>query len=207
VIEERLRIARDLHDVVAHHMSAIVIQSAVAREAIARDPGEAARAVESIETNGRAALNETRRVLGVLRQSRGADDRTPAPGLSDLDRLYDVTEQAGVDVDSAVSGEPRSLTPAEELVVYRIIQEALTNVVKHAPGSRAQVSLAYESERLRLEVKNPATSPAQDSGEGGGNGIIGMQERAAGLGGSLTAGRTTDGVFKVAASIPLEGRE
>lgn len=206
VIEERLRIARELHDVVAHAMSVIAVQSGVGHHVIDSQPEEARRALASIETTSRAALTEMRRLLGVLRQE--GEPRavlTPAPGLADLPLLVAQVNQAGLEVTVTETGEPTQASVPVDLTAYRIVQEALTNALKHG-GPAAQVTIAYRPSEVYVEVT--------DDGHGGqvrrtrpanaiGHGLIGMRERVAVFEGDLVAGPQPGGGFRVAAHLPL----
>lgn len=196
--DERIRIARELHDVVAHSMSVITVQAGYARLVADRQPERAGEALEAIETTGRESLTELRRVLGVLRDDEPTGTR-PAPGLADLPYLVAQTGAAGVAVELAVTGEPRALAAGLELSAYRIVQEALTNVVKHAGTDRARVTVAYTDTALRIEVT--------DHGRGGaggpdGHGLTGMRERVALFGGTVQAGPLPGRGFQVTAGFP-----
>ncbi len=200
VNEERTRIARELHDVVAHSMSVMVVQAAAARRVVERNPGDAAAALEAIETTGRESLTEMRRVLGVLRGDDDTTDLAPAPGLDDFGRLLQQCEDAGLPVDLEVTGEPRRLTPGLELSAYRIVQESLTNSLKHAGPARATVRLHYRPDMLELEVTDDGRGAA--TGSGSGQGLIGMRERVDAFGGTLAVGPRPGGGFRVSASLP-----
>jgi signal transduction histidine kinase len=200
VVEERTRIARDLHDIVAHSMSVITVQAGVGAHLLERDPEQAAGALRVIEETGRGALQEMRRLLGALR----SDDLPiePQPGLASLDLLAAQTTAAGVPVELQVEGPARPLPAGLEISAYRIAQEALTNTIKHAPGGRARLSLRYRPEAIELEVVDTGgrrrdTSPPPD----GGHGLRGMRERVALYGGSLETG-ACDGGFRVFAWFP-----
>jgi signal transduction histidine kinase len=201
VTEERIRIARELHDVVAHGMSLIALQAGVARYVAATQPDEAARTLATIEQTSRAGLREMRQLLSTLRtdDQPGTD---PAPGLADLDALVTRTRDAGVPVAVESRGAARSLPPGVDLSAYRIVQEALTNVIKHAGPARVEVVLDYRPDALRIEVTDdgrraPAGRPA-------GHGILGMRERVAVFGGSLSAGplEAPRHGFRVSAVLP-----
>jgi len=207
VRQERVRIARELHDVVAHTLAVMTVQAGVGRRLMDKRPEAASTALESIETIGRTAQEELRVVLGLLRDE---EHRTaalaPAPKLIDLKELADTFRASGILVDLYLSGTDRSLSPALELSVYRVVQEALTNVVKHAPGARAVVDLAVCDHEIRLDVTDdggPVTSPKDDDGPG--HGIVGMRERIAAFGGQLTAEPLTSNGFRVSAQVPIEG--
>jgi signal transduction histidine kinase len=205
LLEERQRIARELHDVVAHHMSVIAIQAEAAPYKTADPPPELVESFGEIRASALAGLGELRRVLGVLRT--GVAGTTPQPGLADLDALVDSARSGGVSVTVSCTGEPVELPEGVDLSAYRIVQEALSNAMRHAPGSQVRVSVAYFGDRLELAVRNDAVasvlvgSGARDAG--GGHGLVGMRERAAMLGGSLEAGATEDGGFVVSAVLPV----
>lgn len=212
--EERLQISRELHDVVAHTMSLITVQAGVAGYVIGTQPEEAARALASIEETSRSALHEMRALLRMLRDGEtGADGGTrdtalvPAPGLADLDGLVERTSQAGVRVDLRVCGERARLPAGLDLAAYRVIQEAVTNVIKHAATDRCWVIVAYQEDTLTVEVTDNG-SGATAGGDAGerpfaGNGIIGMRERAAMYGGELWAAPLPGRGFQVTARFPL----
>jgi len=212
LLEERQRIARELHDVVAHHMSVIAIQAEAAPYKTADPPPELVESFGEIRASALAGLAELRRVLGVLRT--GGQDTTPQPGLAELDALLDSARSGGVSVTVTCSGNPVALSEGVDLSAYRIVQEALSNAMRHAPGSHVRVDMAYRGDGLALEVRNDVgsrTAPVLvgigDHAVGGGHGIIGMRERAAMLGGSLDAGPTEDGGFQVSAVLPVSPPE
>jgi signal transduction histidine kinase len=213
LLEERQRIARELHDVVAHHMSVIAIQAEAAPYKTADPPKELVESFTEIRASALSGLGELRRVLGVLRSER--PDIAPQPGLDDLAGLLDSARSGGVTVTTSVSGTPRPIPEGVDLSAYRIVQEALSNAMRHAPGAAVQVHLHYGEAALVVEVRNDASAPgspagweqpgAAGSGSGGGQGIIGMRERAAMLGGHLEARRSANGEFLVTAALPLDG--
>jgi signal transduction histidine kinase len=203
LLEERQRIARELHDVVAHHMSVIAIQAEAAPYKTAEPPPELVESFGDIRASALAGLTELRRVLGVLR----ADGQTtaPQPGLDELDVLLDSARNGGVSVTATHSGDPMELPEGVDLSAYRIVQEALSNAMRHAPGSHVKVHVGYRPDGLALDVRNdPGQARLSQTAHaaGGGHGIIGMRERAAMLGGSLDAGPTEDGGFLVTAVLP-----
>jgi signal transduction histidine kinase len=210
VQQERVRIARELHDVVAHTLAVITVQAGVGRRLMAKRPEEARNALESIETVGRTAQEELRVVLGLLRDE---DSRTavlaPAPRLVDVKDLIETVRASGTPVDLQMSGTDRPLSPALELSVYRVLQEALTNVVKHAPGARAAVQLTVYDNVISLDVTDdggPAVRPAESERPSGpGHGIVGMRERIAAFGGWLHAEPLAGRGFRVTAQVPIEG--
>jgi signal transduction histidine kinase len=207
VTEERLRLARELHDVVAHAMSVIAVQSGVGAHVASTQPEEAAKALSAIEVTSRAALEELRRLLGVLRQdSEPQGDLTPVPGLADLDSLLAEVAKAGLGVRLRVEGTPSPLPAGVDLSAYRIVQEALTNVVKHAGPARAQVTVGYGDQEVTVEVTDDGRGVGALAGDGRagvGHGLIGMRERVAAFNGDLEAGPRPGGGFRVAARLPL----
>jgi signal transduction histidine kinase len=213
VREERVRIARELHDVVAHTLAVITVQAGVGRRLMAKRPEEARTALESIETIGRTAQEELHVVLGLLREE---EHRTaalaPAPRLVDVKELAETVRASGTPVDLRMSGTDRPLSPALELTVYRVIQEALTNVVKHAPGARAAVDLAVYDNVIHLDVTDdgppgpPGPPGPQNPGpQNPGHGIVGMRERITAFGGWLHAEPLAGRGFRVTAQVPVEG--
>ena len=209
LLEERQRIARELHDVVAHHMSVIAIQAEAARYKTADPPPELMESFGDIRASALAGLAELRRVLGVLRT--GGQDTAPQPGLADLDALLDSARSGRVSVTVTRSGNPMPLPDGVDLSAYRIVQEALSNAMRHAPGSHVQVRVAYRPDGLALEVGNdagpPILVPSGTRAAGGGHGLVGMRERATMLGGSMDAGPTGDGGFLVTAVLPVSPPE
>jgi signal transduction histidine kinase len=207
VTEERLRLARELHDVVAHGMSVIAVQSGVGAHVADTQPQEAAKALAAIEVTSRAALTELRRLLGVLREdSQPQGDLTPVPGLGDLEGLLAEVAKAGLGVRLRVEGTPSPLPAGVDLSAYRIVQEALTNVVKHAGPARAQVVVGYHDHDVTLEVTDDGSGVGTPTGDGRarvGHGLIGMRERVAAFGGDLEVGPQPDGGFRVAARLPV----
>jgi signal transduction histidine kinase len=204
VAEEQARIARELHDVISHNVSVMVVQAAAGGDVFATRPDRAREALGSIESTGREALVELRRLLGVVRPAVGDDGAglEPQPGLARLPELVEQVTAAGLRVELTVGGEPRGLPAGVDLSAYRIVQEALTNTLKHARASNAQVTIAYGDASLELEVLDDGSSAGI---AGSGRGIIGMRERAALLGGELTAGPRPSGGFGVRATMPLGG--
>jgi signal transduction histidine kinase len=224
LLEERQRIARELHDIVAHHMSVIAIQAEAAPRKIADPPPELMESFADIRASALSGLGELRRLLGVLRSD--STDTAPQPGLGELAGLLESARSGGVRVSSAVSGPPRSLPQGVDLSAYRILQEALSNAMRHAPGSAVRVELAYAPSSLVIKVRNDAgpagagtvggrslpgppaprngPRPGDPAGAGAGtsHGIIGMRERTAMLGGHLDAVPTEDGGFLVTAVLP-----
>ena len=212
VAEERLRIARELHDVVAHSMSVIAVQAGVGHHVIDSQPDQARAALAAIETTSRSALVEMRRLLGVLRpDGEPGSALAPAPGLSDVPDLVEQVRAGGVQAQVSVRGEPRELAPGMDLSAYRIVQEALTNVIKHG-GTLADVLLDYGADALVVQVSDrPAPGaarvvvPAADGDGSSGHGLIGMRERVAVFGGEFEAAPVPGGGFRVTARLPYEG--
>ncbi|HEY6278982.1 MAG TPA: histidine kinase [Streptosporangiaceae bacterium] len=211
LLQERQRIARELHDVVAHHMSVIAIQAEAGPYKIADPPPELVESFAEIRASALTGLNELRRVLGVLRSDRPGT--APAPGLDDLPGLLESARAGGVTVTSEVTGALRPLPEGVDLSAYRIVQEALSNAIRHASGSAVAVKLHYGEAALVIEVRNDRCPPGNGAtgqqgagtlGRGGGVGIIGMRERATMLGGHLSAAPTGAGEFLVTAALPLE---
>ena len=203
VTAERLRIARELHDVVAHSMSVIAVQSGVANHVIDSRPAQARQALATIEATSRSALVELRRLLGVLRQG---DDPVaslePNPGLAELGRLADQIRSAGVEVELKVEGEPGDLPPGVDLSAFRIAQEGLTNVLKHG-GRVARMLVRYSPGAVAVEIADDGRAGADEApGDGTGHGLIGMRERVAVFGGELTAGPVPGGGYRMAARLP-----
>ncbi|MFD7069921.1 sensor histidine kinase [Streptomyces sp. NPDC059913] len=205
VLEERARIARELHDVVAHHMSVISIQADAAPYRVADPPGELVAALADIRTGALEGLTELRRLLGVLRSEEAPGANSPKAPQPTLDRLEDLltgVRAAGLDVRAVTSGTRRPLPDGVELSAYRIVQEALSNTLRHAPGATARVELSYTPDALHLRVLNGPGRRAVQPSPGAGHGILGMRERAAMLGGELSAATTPDGGFEVTALLP-----
>jgi signal transduction histidine kinase len=213
VREERVRIARELHDVVAHTLAVITVQAGVGRRLMTKRPQEAGTALESIENIGRTAQDELRIVLGLLRdQENRTPVLAPAPRLVEVKELVETVRASGTPVDLHLSGVDRSLSPALELSLYRVVQEALTNVVKHAPGARAAVDLTVSAQDVRIEVADDGGPLAGGTGpegwpasRGTGHGILGMRERIGAFGGWLVAEPLAADGFRVLAEVPVEG--
>ena len=215
VREERVRIAREMHDVVAHALAVITVQAGVGRCLAGKRPREASAALESIEAISRTAQDELRVMLGLLRDGdAGTAPLAPTPRLVDVKDLADTVRASGIDVELRMSGTDRQLSPSLELSIYRVMQEALTNVVKHAPGARAVAELAVSAGMVRLDVRDDGgrlDGPRLDGGEPAvaalsrGHGIVGMRERIGAFGGWLVAGPVAGGGFQVTAQVPVEG--
>ncbi|MFE0383786.1 sensor histidine kinase [Streptomyces bungoensis] len=205
LLEERTTIARELHDVVAHHMSVVAIQAEAAPYRVENPPPELEKAFATIRENAVAALTELRRVLGVVRAEDQEAPDAPQPTLADLDALLANVRETGLDVAKAVTGAVRELPPGVELSAYRIVQEALSNTLRHAPGASARVEIGYVLGGLGLRVVN-GPPPAPDSIEpspGAGHGVTGMRERVSMLNGEMTAGPTADGGYEVTVFLPV----
>jgi signal transduction histidine kinase len=201
--DERERIARELHDVVAHSVSVMVVQAGAARMQLGRNPDRAAEALLAVESGGRQALGELRHLLGLLTDADAEPSLTPQPGLDQLDQLVERVGQSGLAVDLQIEGSPRPLSPGMDLTAYRIVQEALTNALKYASGARTQVLVKFGQGELRLEVLD-AGGARLDGANGAGRGLLGMRERVAIYGGELEAGQRPEGGFAVRARLPLE---
>jgi signal transduction histidine kinase len=206
VVEERARIARDLHDVVAHAMTTIVLQAGAERLSLGDQRGSTRDTLQSIERTGRQALVEMRRLLGVLRRDDDEPELAPTPGLAHLDELLERVTRAGLAVEKRISGTPRELQPSLDITAYRIVQEALTNVLKHAGAGSASVDVTYGERTLELEVADDGRG-GSPNGRAGGHGLQGLRERVALFGGHLDAGRRDGGGFAVKARLPLGPRE
>jgi signal transduction histidine kinase len=197
---ERARIARELHDIVAHHLAVIVLQAAGTR-ASGKPAGVA---LEKIENSARQALGETRRLLGVLRDPAEETVLAPQPGIGELDALADSIRAAGLPVNLVISGHPAALPAAVDVSVYRIVQEALTNVLKHAGPARVDVTIGCAAEAVTIEVSDNGTGQTGYPAPAGGHGLAGMRERAAVFGGELHAGPRPGGGFAVHARLPWD---
>ncbi|MFC5904260.1 sensor histidine kinase [Streptomyces zhihengii] len=216
VEQERARIARELHDVVTHNVSVMIIQAGAARKIMPTSPERAGEALLAVEAGGRAAMTELRHVMGLLTMAADGGDTdggpaaadpaaelAPQPGLDQLEALVGRVRDAGLPVGLTVTGRPRPLPPGLELAAYRVVQEALTNTVKHASGATADVKVDYGPERLRVEVTDSGGRPAA-AGAGSGRGLIGLRERLAVHDGTLANGPRLTGGYRVRALIPLE---
>ena len=197
--EERARIARELHDVITHNVTVMVVEASAERRAL--PAGETGHVLASIERIGRQTLTELRRLLGVLRAPDDAAAMAPQPTLADLQSLISTIRASGRRVDVRIEGEPCELPSGVDLTAYRIVQEALTNVVKHAGPAGAEVVVSYLPTELRLEIRDDGHNPAKRNGDG--LGLLGMRERAEMCGGELHAGPRHEGGYEVAASLPL----
>jgi signal transduction histidine kinase len=202
VTAERARIARELHDVVAHAMAVMVVQAGAARTIVDDDPEKAKAAIGEVEATGRAGLAEMRRLIGVLTADDGQAERAPQPGLAQLDDLLRTVQGAGVPVELLRAGDERPLPPAIDVNAYRVIQEALTNTLKHAGDAHASVTVTYADDALDIEVADDGVGPVV--GDPPGHGLVGMGERVAVFGGTFSAGPRPGGGFLVRARFPLE---
>lgn len=201
VAEERLRIARELHDVVAHSMGMIAVQAGIGGHVIESRPDEAKRSLETIAQASKSALAEIRGMLGLLRSQDDQVETSPSPGLEALPRLAEEVTQTGLEVELRVDEPPESLPRGLQLTIFRIVQEALTNTVKHATATRASVSVRFSRDVTRIDVVDDGVSDSTTSSDG--HGISGMRERATMLGGRLETARLPEGGFQVSAEIPI----
>ncbi|GAA3187764.1 MULTISPECIES: sensor histidine kinase [Streptomyces] len=208
LLEERATIARELHDVVAHHMSVIAIQAEAAPYRVEHTPPELATSFATIRENAVAALTELRRILGVVRSEdpdafAENDPEAPQPSLDRLDGLLESVRGAGLTVEAVITGAARPLPQGVELSAYRIVQEALSNTLRHAPGAEAKVEISYVLGGIGLRIVNGKPSRLATPSPGAGHGVLGMRERVQMLGGEMTADHTEDGGFEVAAFLPV----
>lgn len=205
VAEERTRIARELHDVVAHAVSVIVLQVGAVRHRMPESAAEDREALRNVEEAGRTALREMRRLLGAMRSDRETPQLAPQPGLADLDRLARDVTAAGLEVDVRVRGEAVPLPAGLDLSAYRILQESLTNSLRHSGADRAEVLVEYGAAELRLEVRDHGRGDDPRADQDGGHGLVGIRERAKLFGGDMTAAPAPGGGFLVRARLPLGG--
>jgi signal transduction histidine kinase len=205
VAAERARIARDLHDVIAHSVSVMTVQGGAARLLLEQDARRARESLLAVEETGHQAMAEMRRLLGLVHAEDDSPALAPQPGLADIEALVEQLERAGLPVALRVDGAPQTLAPGVGLAVYRIVQEALTNSLKHAGPARAWVTVRYEPDALVLEIADDGRGVARVD-RGGGHGLVGMRERVALYGGELAAGPRADGGFAVRARLPLGPR-
>ncbi|HEY5360574.1 MAG TPA: sensor histidine kinase [Streptosporangiaceae bacterium] len=202
VTAERTRIARELHDIIAHSMSVMVLQAGSARLELHDDQQVARDALRAVEATGRQALVEMRRLLGILRTDSDELSLSPQPGLADLPALVERLDRTGLQVTATVHGAPVTLPPSADLSAYRIVQEALTNALKHGACTEALVSVAYQPGHLDLAITNPASGGRRPR-DSAGHGLVGMRERVALFGGELEAGPSPDGTFTVRVRLPI----
>ncbi|HTN26039.1 MAG TPA: sensor histidine kinase [Solirubrobacteraceae bacterium] len=205
IAEERARIARELHDIVAHAVSVMVLQVGAVRHRLPAELGEEEEALRGVEKTGRSALAEMRRMLGAMRRDDDAPELAPQPGLGRLDVLLAEVGRAGLPVELHVDGEPFALPAAIDLSAYRIVQEGLTNALKHARASRADVRIRYAADELRIEVADDGVGTADAAGDGHGHGLVGIRERVKLYGGEMTAAAANGGGFRLTTSLPLRG--
>jgi len=201
VAEERARIARELHDVVAHAVSVMVLQVGAVRHKLPDSLGDDREALEGVERAGRSALAEMRRLLSAMRRDEDALELAPQPGVDGLDALVQEVGRAGLPVELHVEGERLTLPPAIDLSVYRIAQEGLTNALKHARASRAELALRYDPGAVRIEIRDDGEGPSADDGLG--HGLVGIRERVKIYGGDMSAGAVEGGGFVLSARLPL----
>jgi signal transduction histidine kinase len=199
---ERGRIAREIHDVIAHNLSMMVVQAGAAGRVLEGDQPAVRTALDVIATTGRQTVDEMRTLLGVIRSEDGGAARDPQPGLADLDQLVTGVHEAGLPVTVRIEGERRSLPPTLDLSAFRILQEGLTNALKHAGPARAEVTVRYADDSLEVEIVDTGTAPVAHRNNGSGHGLIGMRERVAMFGGDLYAAPGTTGGFVVRARLP-----
>lgn len=205
VVEERSRIARELHDVVAHHMSMIVVQAQSAPLRLGVDRPDVSKEFAEIEHSAREALGEVRGVLGVLREAREEAERAPQPGLEQMPQMLEATKAAGMQLTWSLDAAPEDCPPGTALVLYRVLQESLANAARHAPGSAVGVTMRHSTDRAVLTIHNgPGSTPPPE--RGGGAGVGGMTARAEAVGGSLRAEPDGAGGFIVQADVPVAGR-
>jgi signal transduction histidine kinase len=206
VFDERVRIARELHDVVAHHVSVMGVQAGAARRVLQKHPEKAEQALSNIEVASREAVQEMHRLLGFLRQEPEDTPFAPQPGMSQLTTLVDQMRDAGLPVELQIEGTERTLPPSVDLSAYRIVQEALTNTLRHAGPARAQVKVSYADSAIDIEVLDDGRGPNPgQNGAGTGHGLIGMRERVTLLGGTFQAGHHPGVGYSVRAHLPLDG--
>jgi signal transduction histidine kinase len=203
VAEERRTMARELHDVVAHGVSVMLIQAGAARQVLATSPEQATEALLTVEATGREAMSELRRLLGVLDDEGEGAGVAPQPGLDQLGVLLDRVREAGLPAQLEVAGTPRPLPPSLDVTVYRIVQEALTNALRYARRAATLVRLTWEPAQLRIEILDDGPAATAGGGDGSGRGLVGMHERAARVGGRLEAGPRLGGGYAVRAWLPL----
>lgn len=203
VTEERARIARELHDLVAHNVSVMVVQAGAERHALPEDQTSTRETLSSIEQSGRQALAEARRLLGMLRRDGEHEELMPQPSVDQIDFLVEQIERAGLPVKFNLEGEPVPLPAGVDLCAYRVVQESLTNALKHAGPAQAEVLLRYAPSALDVQIRDDGRGAPQPNGDGAGHGLIGMRERVALYGGELHTGPREGGGFEVRARLPL----
>ncbi len=203
VAEERRRIARELHDVVAHSVSVMTVQAGAVRRLLAPEQERERQALEVIEATGREALTEMRRLVGLLREQGSMPEFAPQPSMRTVDVLVGTVREAGLPVEIEVEGDPRELAPGVDLSAYRVIQEALTNALRYAGPAHAWVTVRWKDDELELEIANDGSS--EPGRAGGGHGLEGLRERVALVGGTIDSGPRDGGGFVVRAHLPLVG--
>jgi signal transduction histidine kinase len=203
IAEERARIARELHDVIAHSVSVMTVQAGAAEAMLQRDPVLALEPVRAVQETGRQAMVEMKRLVGILREHAEETGLAPQPGLADLDRLVAQVREAGLPVNVTIEGDPRELPLGVDLSAYRVVQEALTNALKYAGRAEATVTVRYGANDVAIEVTDDGAGEAK--GNSSGHGLIGMRERVGVFGGTFAAGPRDGGGFAVSARLPLEG--
>ena len=201
VADERARIARELHDVVGHSVSVMTVQASAVRMRLEDDQSQVSEALEVVERTGREALAEMRRMVGVLRHPEEAPALAPQPSLEQLERLVEHTREAGLPVELRIEGDPVPLPAGIDLTAYRLVQEGLTNAIKHAGAKRAEVLVRYADGKVELTVSDDGTG--KGDGDGGGHGLVGMRERVSVYGGDLEAGPQPEGGFRLRAILPV----
>lgn len=204
IAEERARIARELHDIVAHAVSVMVLQVGAVRHRLPDDLDEDVEALRGVEETGRSALGEMRRLLGAMRRGGDSPDLAPQPGLGRLDVLLQEVRRAGLPVELRIDGEPFPLPVAIDVSAYRIVQEGLTNALKHAHANEAHVSIRYAADELRIQVSDDGDGAVDPVGDGLGHGLVGVRERVQLYGGEMTAANANGG-FRLTTSLPLSG--
>jgi signal transduction histidine kinase len=202
--DERRHMARELHDVVAHGVSVMVIQAGAARQVVDTAPDRAAEALLTVEATGREVMAELRRLLGVLNDAGEAAGLSPQPGIEQLGALVDRVRAAGLPAELEIVGSPRPLPASLDATAYRIVQEALTNALRYARRAATLVHVTFDAEQLRLEVLDDGPAGEAEAGEGSGRGLVGMRQRATLVGGRLEAGPRLGGGYAVRAWLPLE---
>jgi signal transduction histidine kinase len=201
VAEERQRIARELHDVIAHSVSVMTVQAGAVRRLLQPEQERERLALETIEATGREALTEMRRLVGLLREQGASADFAPQPSMRAVDVLVGTVREAGLPVELAVEGQPAELPPGVDLAAYRVIQEALTNALKYAGPANAWVTVRWRDRELEVEIANDGRSAS--GGDGGGQGLVGLRERVSLVGGRIASGPRPGGGFVVTAHLPL----
>lgn len=204
VAEERARIARELHDVIAHSVSVMTVQAGAVRRLLQPGQERERLALEAIESTGREALTEMRRLVGLLRRQGAMPDFSPQPSMRSVDVLVGTIREAGLPVDLEFEGEPTELAPGVDLAAYRVIQEALTNALKYAGPAQAWVTVRWREDEIEVEIANDGRSEA--AGDGTGHGLVGLRERVALVGGTIDSGPRPGGGFVVTARLPHGGR-